>query len=67
MTRYAHHVVIGAKETGYIKRDKLETFLEARFPSHQYPGAERNRFDLKVYLNDARIVIFQTHSYIGNE
>lgn len=49
MTRYPYHNVIGAKISGYIQRDKLETFLEARFPSHQHPGAEYNRFEIKVY------------------
>lgn len=47
---YAVHNVIGAKLTGYIKREKLEAFLEERYPRKDYPGTETNRFDLKVRL-----------------
>jgi hypothetical protein len=48
MTIYVERNVIGAKLTGYIKREKLEAFLENRFPRSKYPSAGANRFRLKV-------------------
>jgi hypothetical protein len=48
MTRYAVHNVIGPKLTGYIKREKLEGFLEKRFPRDRFPGAPFDRFDIRV-------------------
>ena len=45
---YATHNVITAKLTGYIKREKLEKFLDKRYPRDKFPGAETNRFNLKV-------------------
>ena len=48
MTRYAVEIIIGPKVSGYIRKEKLERFLEERFPRSSYPGAATNRFEIKV-------------------
>jgi len=50
MTRYACQITIGPKVSGYIRREKLEKFLEERFPRSSYPGAAINRFEIKVVI-----------------
>ena len=49
MARYAKHNIIGAKLTGYITANKLEGFLEDRYPVKDYPGDAKDRFRIKVW------------------
>lgn len=48
MPTYAYHNVLKPRLSGYINRDKLESFLEKRFPRDVHPGPASDRFKIKV-------------------
>lgn len=57
--------VIGARSTGYITRERLEKFLNDRYPISYYPGDPTNRFLLKV--SQTRVKRPSIYSYLNRK
>jgi hypothetical protein len=53
ISKYPFMNTVGPHESGYIKKEELERYLETEFPKEQYPldpPKESDRFEIRVSI-----------------